>query len=148
MPRRDDGFTLLELLLSVGLIGLVGAFAIAFHTSSLSVTRQQANREVAAQLASEALDRARATGGAAVLARGHGAATRTVNGIRFSEEWTASPCTQAAPGGVCTTAPAVPGALELARVVVTVRWSEAGGVRSERVAALVSAAESEPVFPS
>jgi prepilin-type N-terminal cleavage/methylation domain-containing protein len=144
----DDGFTLIEVLVSLGLIGLVGAFAIRLQVSSLSVTREHANREIAAELASEALDTASVTGGSALLAAVPASRTTAVSGVNFTEQWTVTPCKQSSPGGACTTAASAPGTAELARVVITVRWSESGGTHSEQAAALVSAAATDRVFPS
>jgi prepilin-type N-terminal cleavage/methylation domain-containing protein len=142
----DDGFTLLEMIVAVALIGMVGAFAIRFQVSSLSVTREQADREVAAQLASEALDSDRAIGGSALLSAPPPNRTVTVNGITFTQTQSVTTCRQVSPGGPCTSNPPAPGVAELARVVVTVQWSAAGYPRSEKAAGLISAAAYEPAF--
>ena len=62
-PTGDAGFTLVEVLVSLLLIGLVAAFGIRFQLSALAGTRYQANRELAYSLASTALEEASALGG-------------------------------------------------------------------------------------
>jgi prepilin-type N-terminal cleavage/methylation domain-containing protein len=144
----DDGFTLAEILVALGLIAVISSFAIGFHVRTLMVVRDEANRQVAAQLASEALDAARAGGGAALAAAPPPAEAVTVNGVRFTREWTVSACLQLAPGGACTAGPPTIGAAELIQVGVRVQWAEAGQVRSQRAAALVSSGAVDPTFIS
>jgi prepilin-type N-terminal cleavage/methylation domain-containing protein len=122
-PRRDDprgqgsddGFTLIEMLMALGLIAIVSAYALAFHVSTLSTGRTQANRQVAAQLVSQALDRAQRDGGAAVLANPPDVRTTAVNRVTFTERWTVAICRQSHAGGSCTTGAAAAGVADLCR---------------------------------
>lgn len=58
--RRDDGYSLVEVLVSVAIIGTVMAAAAPFLVTSLSISDQQRDAQVAVQLANNALERVRA----------------------------------------------------------------------------------------
>jgi prepilin-type N-terminal cleavage/methylation domain-containing protein len=142
----DDGFTLLETIISLAIVGIVAASGTLFQTSSLQLARIAANRQVAVQMVTRALDVARAAGGAALLASPPAPATVRLNGVPFTEQWTVALCRQVVAGDDCATAAAASGVAELAKVVVSVQWPEEGGVRTQRTAALLSAAATEPRF--
>jgi prepilin-type N-terminal cleavage/methylation domain-containing protein len=148
-PKRDadGGFTLIEVLLALGLVTLVSAYAVAFHVFTLSTVRIQANRQLAAQLVSQALDQADKTGGVALLAAPPEARTTTINKITFTERWTVTLCRQSPPGGNCTTAASAAGAAELVRVVVAVDWREADKTLTEQSVAVLSGGV-QPAFPA
>jgi Tfp pilus assembly protein PilV len=146
--RPDAGFTLIEVLVALGLIMVVGAAAAIFHTTVLDVTRRQANRQVAAQLTTRAVDAARASGGPALLASPPTPVTMQVNGVAFTQRWTVTVCRQAVIGGPCTTAAAAPGTAEMVEVAVSVQWTEKQQVQSQRAVVLLSAAPVEPTFTS
>ncbi|WP_189235191.1 putative Ig domain-containing protein [Planomonospora parontospora] len=70
-PVRGDGeagFTLMEVLVSMAVIGTVMASLTVFFTNSLAFTGQQRSRQVAVQLAGDGIERARALKGSALLA--------------------------------------------------------------------------------
>jgi prepilin-type N-terminal cleavage/methylation domain-containing protein len=144
----DDGFTLVETLVALGLVGLVAAFTCSFLLSSWSTMHGQSDREVAAQLASAALDSARAGGGAALAASPPAAQTVIVNGLSFVQRWSVTDCRQGSPGVTCAAARSSAGTSDLVVVLVVVQWGPPGHVTSERAAALVSTAATDPVFPS
>jgi type II secretory pathway pseudopilin PulG len=137
------------MLVSLGLIGMVGAVALSFLVASSVTTREQANRQAAAQLASRSVDTARALGGAQLLAAPPPTASTTVNGVAFTTELAVTLCRQSTPGAACsTTVPAAPGIAELVHVAVDVRWQEGPEVRHERAAILLNAAVIDPTFAS
>jgi prepilin-type N-terminal cleavage/methylation domain-containing protein len=148
VSAADGGFTLIEAVVALALIGLVTAWATSFHISSLRVTREQANRQVAAQMSSRALDTARKTGGAALLASPPSPVIVQVNGVAFTQQWTVTQCRQVSPGGDCATVAPAPGIAELVKVVVSVQWSDGGRILAQRTAALLSSAMSDPTFAS
>jgi hypothetical protein len=133
-------------MVSLAIVGIVAVSGTMFQISSLRLVRTAANRQVAAQMVTRALDTARAAGGATVLASPPATATVQLNGVTFTERWTVTLCRQAVAGGGCATVPAAPGTAELAKVVVSVQWPEGGGVRTQQTAALLSAAATEPRF--
>ncbi|GGK57191.1 hypothetical protein Ppa06_15390 [Planomonospora parontospora subsp. parontospora] len=70
-PVRGDGeagFTLMEVLVSMAVIGTVMASLTVFFTNSLAFTSQQRSQQVAVQLAGDGIERARALKGSALLA--------------------------------------------------------------------------------
>jgi prepilin-type N-terminal cleavage/methylation domain-containing protein len=150
--RSDGGFTLAEVLIALTLIGVVGSFAVGFQVNSMSIAREQADRQAAAQLLAQGVDEARKTGGAALLAEPALAAptpTRLYVGrTEFRRAWTAAACVRDA-GVSCSPAAlaaARPGVPRLARVQVTVTWQDADDLRSEQAVALLNAETAEPVF--
>jgi prepilin-type N-terminal cleavage/methylation domain-containing protein len=75
--RADDrGFTLVEVLVAAGLIGSVLIFSTAYFVGALSMTRYQSDKQAAAQLATDAMDRMRSMPGS-TLATGRDAGTVT-----------------------------------------------------------------------
>ncbi|RZU49148.1 prepilin-type N-terminal cleavage/methylation domain-containing protein [Krasilnikovia cinnamomea] len=72
---HDDGFTLVEVLVSLAVIGTVMTALAPFLIRSLAVVADQRNREVAVQLAGDAIERARALTGTTALAGRSEAAT-------------------------------------------------------------------------
>ena len=57
--RADDGFTLVEVMISIMVISVVMGALTAFFVSGMSLTRMQGGRQVAAQLAVDAVERVR-----------------------------------------------------------------------------------------
>ncbi|WP_189169465.1 type IV pilus modification PilV family protein [Pilimelia anulata] len=145
----DAGFTLVEALVSIGLVGTVMASLAAFFVSGLAISHDQGQREVAAQLAGDAMDHVRTLPSADVGERVRALAPRTalVNGVPYTQTFTA--CWQPATGGACAaTRPAIAADAALVRVTVTVAWPArecAGGTCRQSTATLVSVADAEPV---
>jgi prepilin-type N-terminal cleavage/methylation domain-containing protein len=69
-PRRspDDGFTLVEVLISIMVIGVVMTSLTAFFANSLSITNQQRGKQAAAQVLDGAMERVRALKGSGIAA--------------------------------------------------------------------------------
>ncbi|GAA2522205.1 type II secretion system protein [Winogradskya humida] len=59
-PSGEDGFTLVEVLVAMAVIGTVMAGAAPFLTKSLAVVNQQRVTQIAVQVANDALERVRA----------------------------------------------------------------------------------------
>ncbi|GGK08059.1 hypothetical protein GCM10010123_42530 [Pilimelia anulata] len=145
-PAGDHGFTLVELLVSLALIGTVATATLSLAVSSQATTGSQADRQHAAQLATRMTDEAAAAGGAALLADPPPADAVTVDGVRYTRTWTITQCNQAGPGAACTTAAPAAGVARLVRVLATVSWTERGSAQSVASAVLVSAMTNEPSF--
>jgi prepilin-type N-terminal cleavage/methylation domain-containing protein len=64
----DDGFTLVEILVSIALIGVVMTSLTTFFFTTVSVTSQQRGKQIAAQIADDGSERVRALQGSAVTA--------------------------------------------------------------------------------
>jgi prepilin-type N-terminal cleavage/methylation domain-containing protein len=66
-PARDSGFTLAEVMVSMSLISITMAAFTPFFVGAMAVTDYQRTRQVAIQLAGDAVERARALNGSALL---------------------------------------------------------------------------------
>jgi prepilin-type N-terminal cleavage/methylation domain-containing protein len=80
---HDDGFSLVETLVAVAIIGTVMAGAAPFMSRSLTISGQQRTAQVGIQLANDALERARALNPRS-LAAGRGTA-------EAKQQWDAAP---------------------------------------------------------
>jgi prepilin-type N-terminal cleavage/methylation domain-containing protein len=68
-PARDDaGFTIIEVLVAIGLLGIVMTALTSFFASTLSVANAQSGRQAAAKVAADAAERVHALKGSAVTA--------------------------------------------------------------------------------
>jgi prepilin-type N-terminal cleavage/methylation domain-containing protein len=144
--RADDsGFTLVEVLVSLGIIGLVMSSLGFFIIRSMTVTSQQGDRQTAAQLAADGMERVREVPAAAAITEINkmnasdpaGEARRPIrDGVTYTRSWVQ----------VSYSDPALRNA-PFIQVTVTVTWQGncAGGCRYSTMT-LVSIADSEPVF--
>jgi prepilin-type N-terminal cleavage/methylation domain-containing protein len=67
MRTRDEGFTLVEVLVSIALMTVVTTALTTFFLTTVSATSQQSGRQAAIQLAQDAIERARSLKGSAIL---------------------------------------------------------------------------------
>lgn len=74
--RREDGFTVLEVLIAVVLVTIVMSAMVGFLTTTTAVLALQRDRQTAIQLADDAMEQVRATS-AAVLPTGRAAGAAT-----------------------------------------------------------------------
>ncbi|GGK02963.1 hypothetical protein GCM10010123_36150 [Pilimelia anulata] len=174
----DSGFTLVELLVSLVVIGLVMSAVTSFFVVTLGTTHDQADRQAASQAATSAFDYAQRKGAAAVETwiqgndePGDTAATAPdrcaapaepqtcqyvdLGGVRYSRAWDIDRCHL--PNPVPTTAPSPAACLDgpgdaddaaLLRVTVRVTWPCRTGTCVLEDATLLSAARVEPGFRS
>jgi type II secretory pathway pseudopilin PulG len=63
----DAGFTMAELVVSIGVIGVVMTSLMSFFVATVSVTDQQGGKQTAIQLAADGTERVRALKGSAVI---------------------------------------------------------------------------------
>nr|BFE84822.1 hypothetical protein GCM10020093_074230 [Planobispora longispora] len=66
--RPDAGFTLIEMLMALAVIGIVMSALAVFFTNSMTFTGQQRSEQVAIQLAGDGIERARALKGSSLRA--------------------------------------------------------------------------------
>ncbi len=67
MERTDDGFTMIEMIVALVIIGIIMAALATFFVSTVKATAQQGTKQAAIQLADDAIERARALKGSAVV---------------------------------------------------------------------------------
>ena len=67
-PSGDDGFSLLEVLVALAVMGIVMAGAAPFLIKSVALVGQQRSQQVAIEVANDALERARALSPSSLLA--------------------------------------------------------------------------------
>ena len=152
-PARDAGFSLIEVVVSIGVIGVVMASLGTFYVSSQAITRAQATRQVAVQLANDGMERVRAYDPAALPdALPDTPEAESVNGVAYAQHWRWARCAQQTVGPDCVDfAGANPpaGAVALLRVVVEVTWSESscpGSACSYETVTLVNTNTRAPTF--
>ncbi len=116
--RDEDGFTVLEVLVSVVLISIVMIALGTFLTATTSVLGVQRDRQAAVQFADDAMELVRAKGAAVVNGRVSGNASTVAPGADLSgmNEFDVVPQTQP------PTTPAVP--LALARAAAGVSYTQ------------------------
>ncbi|GAA2522216.1 type IV pilus modification PilV family protein [Pilimelia columellifera] len=126
--RPDDGFTLVETMVSLALIGTVMAAVSAFFISGMSGSHGQVQRQVGAQLATDAMERVHSipvTDIENALTTSFTPRAVVVNGVTFTQRWAL--CWQPATGGACVTPkPALAAAGALVKVTVSVTWDHPG----------------------
>jgi len=134
---RDDGFTLVEVLTSLAVIGVVLSAVTTFFVRSMMMIDVQGARQAAVQVAADAMEELRQVASADVpawiLAR-TGDAPVTFNKVDYTRTWAS---------GVTVT--------DLLNVTVTVRWVSrdcpSGGC-TYLASTQISTAAREPVFNS
>ncbi len=83
--RADEaGFTMVELVVGIFIFALVIGGVVAGMSSSLNLTRQNRNRSIAANLASQEMDTVRSTEFTDLPARDRVTATQTVDGVPYT----------------------------------------------------------------
>ncbi len=144
--RDDDGFVLLETLVSIGLIAVVMAAFTTFFVNAVSSTSLQRATQVATQIANSAVDMIRATPssdlpplvraiepqalsgtGSPVVVPSLGGPQQTINGISYRTSVALGTCVmdKAATSNATCSAAAVSTGIAYLRAAVTVTWSGA-----------------------
>src|ERR1700709_2122791 len=70
LRRGDGGFTMVEMLVAMVIIGIIMAALATFFVTTLSATSRQGANQAATQLADDAIERVRAGKGSAVITGG------------------------------------------------------------------------------
>ena len=98
--RREDGFTLIEVVMAMFIFGLVITGVVMGMSTSLNLTRQNRSRSIAANLASQEMDTVRSTD-FMDLPMGTLTSTQTIDGVPYTvtrrtgwqyTDTTAGPC--------------------------------------------------------
>ena len=147
VPGGDDGFTMIELMVSLFIVALVGTFAAALQMASSRAVRTQADRQIAAQLVTRELEKARGMGGDAAAGLDP-SESQQINGLTFQLTRTVDPCWQtlSADGKTLTcTGTQVSGSQEMAHVVIVVSWAEGDKTATQSGDVTLNP---DPVFPT
>jgi prepilin-type N-terminal cleavage/methylation domain-containing protein len=130
----DAGFTLIEVLAALAVVGIVMTAVTTFFVRSMVTVDIQAARQAAIQVAADGMEQLRAVPGALALKWiTDNAAARTVsaNGLDYTRSWD------------------VPPAGSLLTATVHVSWPSrgcAGGTCNYSTSTLISTAMIEPIF--
>ncbi|MCU1458718.1 MAG: hypothetical protein JWL73_2810 [Actinomycetia bacterium] len=121
--QDERGFTLLELVVAIGVFALLASALFAGIASALNLNRNNRNRSISANLASQEMDKIRSTPFTS-LPLGLTSSTQTVDGVPYTvqreTEWTST----SASTGPCDAAGGSPALL---RVRVSVTWTDMTG---------------------
>jgi prepilin-type N-terminal cleavage/methylation domain-containing protein len=149
--RRADeaGFSLLEILLALGIISVVMAGAGLFFVRSMSITYQQGERQAAAQYAADLMERIRERPACTLIATAStgyqpcspkftlsaAESTQTLDGVAYERSWSATK----------QTVDTVP----MLQVTAEVTWKHQrceGGECTYTATTLISALTDDPTF--
>ena len=140
--RPDAGFTLIEVLASLAVIGVVMTAVTTFFVRSMISVDLQGSRQAAIRLAADGMERLRDMPGSSVypfLQSSDADTTVSANGITYRRTWTCRTDT----GGTCQASSLVLGP------TVTVSWPDkscASGTCKYSATTLISTAQIEPIF--
>jgi prepilin-type N-terminal cleavage/methylation domain-containing protein len=140
--RTDAGFTLIEVLTSLAVIGVVMTAVTTFFVRSMVSVDLQGSRQAAIQLASDGMERLREMPGSSVYAflqTSAATSTITANGVDYQRTWSCKTDT----GAACQASSLVIGP------TVTVTWPDkacAGGACKYSATTLISTSQIEPIF--
>jgi prepilin-type N-terminal cleavage/methylation domain-containing protein len=124
LPRRDEGTSLIEMLVALSIFGILSAALLGLLLTTVQTTRVSSGRAVASQLAASYVDETRAEGAVAV-APGRTTLTRTVGGMAY----TVTRDAQFVARGQASTSCSSPGNPSYLRVRVQVTWPNMGSAR-------------------
>lgn len=114
---RDQGFTLIEVLVAMMVFGILSVLVAYLLTTAMTLTRSNRASEVAANLAAQAIDQARLTSN--VFSVVSGVTTTTVDGTTYTVTKSAGWLTNAGTASDCGTS----GLLQNKTLNVSVTWS-------------------------
>jgi len=140
-PADDAGFTLVELLVSLTIVGVVLSATMGFLVKAQATTRHATNRETASTVATAAIDLAQRLGAQGVKTAPYWNTTNepadtedgvdavTSGGVRYERHWDTDDCHLPAPvgatnpdPGACTDGIGGSGDAPMVRVRVKVIW--------------------------
>jgi prepilin-type N-terminal cleavage/methylation domain-containing protein len=160
--RRDDGFTIVEVLASLAVIGIVLLAVTTFFVRSMATVRLQGARQAAIQIAASNMEQLRALAGPSAVtwltnrAAEAPADAGTSSSVIYQQKWAWTWSCSITPTSGCPVTPldAIAVVPLLAQATVTITWRgrdcpvDASGRCSYKLATQLSLSTSEPVFTS
>lgn len=114
---RDQGFTLIEVLVAMVVFGILSVLVAYLLTTAMTLTRSNRSSEVAANLAAQAIDQARSATNVFTVVSG--VTTTTVDGTRYTVTKSAGWLTNTGSASDCGTS----GLLQNKTLNVSVTWA-------------------------
>jgi prepilin-type N-terminal cleavage/methylation domain-containing protein len=159
---RDDGFTMVEVLVSLAVIGIVLLSVSTFFVKSMTTVRLQGARQAAIQIAASSMEELRALAGTNAVSWLTAKAALpptdagTSSSVVYRQQWSWSWSCSTTPTGGCPGTPlaAIAAAPLLAQATVVISWTgrdcpkDASGRCSYTLSTQLSLSTTEPVFTS
>ncbi len=159
--RRDHGFTMVEVLVSMAVIGIVLLAVSTFFVKSMTTVRLQGARQAAIQIAATSMEQLRALAGVTAInwlttQKQTPTSAGTSSSVTYQQSWDWSWDCSTTPVGGCPNNPvtAIAVAPLLAKASVTVTWvsqdcgTATDGKCSYALTTRLSLSSAEPVFTS
>jgi prepilin-type N-terminal cleavage/methylation domain-containing protein len=159
--RRDHGFTMVEVLVSLAVIGIVLLAVSTFFVKSMTTVRLQGSRQAAIQIAATSMEQLRSLAGVNAinwlnLQQQNPTSAGTSSSVAYQQAWTWTWSCSTVPVGGCPADPvaAIAVAPLLASASVTISWvsqdcrTATGGRCTYTLATQLSLSSAEPVFTS
>lgn len=139
LRHEDDGFTLVETLAAMIVFAILAVSVAGVILNGFELTKSNASRSTAANLASQQIEAARSVPPASIPDGMTVTGTPIVNGIRYQVAQTANVVAESSTSSLCTgTGSATGASLAYKLVTVTVTWPSMGRVQPVRQDTLLS----------
>jgi prepilin-type N-terminal cleavage/methylation domain-containing protein len=124
-PSPESGLTLIELVIAISIFAVMAGGIASTASSGLNLIRNDRNRSVAANLASQEMDEIRQTDFTSLPLSGLTTATKTVDGVPYQVERSFDFVSTTATTSACDSLSSAP---EILRATVRVRWNAMGSI--------------------
>ena len=121
----EAGLTLIELVIAISVFAVMAGGIASTASSGLNLIRNDRNRSVAANLASQEMDEIRQTTFSALPLSGLTTSTKTVDGVSYDVERQFDFVSTTATTSMCDSVGGIP---KLLRATVQVRWNAMGSI--------------------
>jgi type II secretory pathway pseudopilin PulG len=138
-------------MISIGVIAVVMAAVTPFLVSSISLTNSQRGRQIAVELAGEAIEEVRLLKPSALVSLPASAPLASVNGLPYALNREVETCYRPVGGDQSCRTGGAPGDVPFVRVVVGVTWRDRHcdhSLCTYRTSTLISTATTNPLFTS